>query len=59
MNNFFEYTVTKPIRLIELFSGLGAQAKALERLDADFEHWKTSDWDVSAVASYYKIQFSN
>lgn len=59
MNNFFEYTVTKPIRLIELFSGLGAQAKALERLDADFEHWKTSDWDVSAVASYYKIHNSD
>jgi DNA (cytosine-5)-methyltransferase 1 len=58
MNSFFEIEITKPIRLIELFSGLGAQAKALERLNANFEHWKTSDWDVSAVASYHKIHDS-
>ena len=30
--------ITKPIRLIELFAGIGAQAKALENLGADFEH---------------------
>lgn len=59
MNSFFEIEIKKPIRLIELFSGLGAQAKALERLNANFEHWKTSDWDVSAVASYHKIHFGD
>lgn len=26
------YKITKPIRLIELFAGIGAQAKALENL---------------------------
>ena len=45
----------KPIRLIELFSGIGAQASALERLGVDFTHWKTSDWEVNAVASYKAI----
>ena len=36
--------IDKPIRLIELFAGIGAQAKALERLGADFEHYKISEW---------------
>ena len=34
------YKITKPIRLIELFAGIGAQAKALENLGVDFEHYK-------------------
>ena len=45
----------KPIRLIELFSGIGAQASALSRLGYDFESYKTSDWEVNAVASYRAI----
>lgn len=60
----------KPIRLIELFSGIGAQASALKRLGVDFTHWKTSEWEVNAVASYkaihcgfnnydYSYQFTN
>ncbi len=49
------YKITKPIRLIELFGGIGAQAKALERLGADFEHYKLSEWEVHATASYHKI----
>lgn len=49
----------KPIRLIELFSGIGAQASALERLKVNFEHWKTSDWEVNAVASYNAIHIKD
>lgn len=49
----------KPIRLIELFSGIGAQASALERLGVPFEHWKTSDWEVNAVASYNAIHIKD
>lgn len=45
----------KPIRLIELFSGIGAQASALERLGVEFTHYKTSEWEVNAVASYKAI----
>lgn len=43
------------VRLIELFSGIGAQAKALERLGVDFEHWRAYDIDKYAVASYNAI----
>ena len=49
------YSINKPIKLIELFSGIGAQAKALERLGANFEHWKTSEWEVHSCASYHKM----
>lgn len=43
------------VRLIELFSGIGAQAKALERLGVDFEYWRAYDIDKYAVASYNAI----
>ena len=45
--------------MIELFSGIGAQASALERLGVDFEHYKTSEWEVHAVASYKAIHCFN
>lgn len=48
-------SINKPIRLIELFAGIGAQAKALERLEIDFEHYKISEWEVHACASYHQI----
>ena len=36
-----KFRITKPIRLIELFSGIGSQAKALKKyLGANFEHIK-------------------
>lgn len=50
-----DFKIDKPIRLIELFAGIGSQAKALERLGADFEHYRTSEWEISAVASYKAI----
>lgn len=50
-----EYKITKPIRLIELFAGIGAQAKALENLDVDFEHYRICEFDKFAVQSYNAI----
>ena len=50
------FKIDKPIRLIELFAGIGSQAKALERLGADFEHYRISEWEFNAVASYKAIQ---
>lgn len=47
--------IDKPIRLIELFAGVGSQAKALERLGANFEHYRISEWEVNAAASYKAI----
>lgn len=50
-----KYKITKPIRLIELFAGIGAQAKALENLGVEFEHWKAVEIDKYAMASYNAI----
>ena len=47
--------IDKPIRLIELFAGIGSQAKALARLGADFEHYRICEFDKYAVASYNAI----
>lgn len=49
------YQITKPIRLIELFTGIGAQAKALENLGVDFEHHRICEFDKYAVKSYNAI----
>lgn len=47
-----EISITKPIRLIELFAGYGSQAMALKRIGAKFEHYKVIEIDKFAVASY-------
>ena len=49
------YKINKPIRLIELFAGIGAQAKALERLNANFEHYRICEFDKFAVNSYNAV----
>lgn len=54
-----QYKITKPIRLIELFGGIGAQAKALERLKANFTHYKLIEYDIHPVKSYNAIHNTN
>lgn len=58
--NLFDCTfpslkIDKPIRLIELFAGIGAQAKALENLGVPFEHYRICEFDKYAVASYNAV----
>lgn len=45
----------KPIRLIELFAGIGSQAKALKNIGADFEHYRICEYDKYAVKSYNAV----
>ena len=47
--------IKKPIRLIELFAGVGSQAMALRNIGADFEHYKVIEFDKYAIASYNAI----
>lgn len=49
----------KPIRLIELFAGIGSQAKALKNLGLDFEHWFVCEFDKYAIQSYNAIHNTN
>lgn len=50
-----KYKITKPIRLIELFSGYGSQALALKYLGVPFEHWKICEWAVKSIQAYKDI----
>ena len=45
----------KPIRLIELFAGIGSQAKALKRLGYDFESYRVVEIDKYAIVSYNAV----
>ena len=53
--DFPKFKITKKIRLIELFGGIGSQAMALRDIGADFEHYKLVEFDKYAVASYNAI----
>jgi DNA (cytosine-5)-methyltransferase 1 len=61
--SFFEggnkFKIDKPIRLIELFAGIGSQAKALKNIGANFEHYRICEFDKYAVASYNAVHGTN
>ena len=42
-------------RVVETFSGIGAQAKALERIGIEHEIVNTCDWDIGAIIAYCQI----
>lgn len=46
-----KFTITNPIRLIELFAGIGSQAKALKNLGANFEHCTYDSFDAGGGAT--------
>ena len=56
-----QFKINKPIRirLIELFSGIGAQSMALRVLGFPFEHWKTCEWNYNSIKSYNAIHMKD
>jgi len=54
-----KYKITKPIRLIEFFSGYGSQALALKYLGVEFEHWKICEWAIKSIQAYKDIHFTD
>lgn len=40
------------LRVIESFSGIGSQAKALNNIGVDYEIVATIDWDINAIIAY-------
>ena len=58
--SLFEAQFDKPklpshVRLIEIFAGIGAQARGLEIIGADFEHWRTCEWSWQSIIAYNAI----
>ena len=50
-----KFKIDKPIRLIELFAGIGAQAKALENLSVPFESHRIVEWAIPSIKAYAAI----
>ena len=42
-------------KVVETFSGIGAQAKALERIGKKFDIVNTCEWDINAMIAYCQI----
>ena len=40
------------LKLIETFSGIGAQAQALKNLNVDYKTVTTVDWEIGAIYAY-------
>lgn len=61
INDLFKrpLSIDKPIRLIELFGGVGSQAMALRNIGANFEHYKLVEFDKYPVTSYNAIHGTN
>ena len=59
-----KYVITKPLRLIELFSGIGSQHAACKVLSKicpsfKFESWKTCEWAVPSIKGYNAIHIKD
>lgn len=52
-------SIDKPIRLITLFSGYDSQAMALRNIGADFEIYKTSEWQIQSTLSAKEVFHSD
>jgi len=54
-----KFQINKPIRLIELFGGIGLQALSLKKEGVLFEHHRLCEVDKFAVTSYNAIHGTN
>ena len=51
--------INKPIRLIELFAGIGSQFKALKQITNNVESWKTCEWAYNSYTAYNAIHIKD
>jgi len=49
------FKILKPIRLIEMFAGIGSQYQALKNLGVNVEHHKIVEWQVNSIQAYNDI----
>ena len=40
------------LRVVESFSGIGSQVKALKNIKVEYEILATMDWDINAIIAY-------
>lgn len=49
------YKITKPIRLIEFFAGIGFQRMGIQKVFPNVESWKICEWAVPSIIGYDAI----
>lgn len=54
-----KFKLTKPIRLITLFSGYDSQALALKYLGVPFEHYRTCEWAIKSIQALKDLHFGD
>lgn len=52
-----QFKITKPLRLITLFSGYDSQALALKYLGLPFEHYRTCEWAIPSIQALKDLHF--
>ena len=55
----YEFKITQPIRLIELFAGYDSQHLALKYLGLDVESYRICEWAVKSIQAYKDLHFGN
>ena len=53
------FKITKPIRLITLFSGYDSQALALKYLGIEYKHYKTCEWAIKSIQALKDLHFGD
>ena len=53
------FKITKPVRLISLFSGYDSQLQALKYLGVNVESWRTCEWAVKSIQALKDLHFEN
>lgn len=53
------YKITKPIRLIECFAGIGSQYQALKNLNLNVESYKIVEWAYNSIIAYNSIHIKD
>ncbi len=51
------YKITKPLRVITLFSGYDSQCLALNYLGIKYKHWRTCEWAIKSIQALKDIHF--
>lgn len=54
-----KFVIDRPVRLIEMFSGIGAISRGLEIAGIKFEHWKSCEWAVPSIKAYNAIHIKD
>jgi len=53
------YKITKPVRLIELFAGIGSQHQALKNLGVKIDRTTIVEWQVNSIQAYNDIHIKD